>query len=189
MPSESLDRFAVKTFRFLNKTKIPYLVIGGLAAGVVGEPRFTYDIDVDIALDPKTLGDFLAKAKKEGFRFDAQAVQRDMEAQGAFRIAGKRFHIDFIVASTELEKEAMGRAKFKSLYGIKTAFPTPEDLILLKVIPGRPQDILDIDRIARRHLAHLDESYLLCWAQRLSDEAEDLRIYNTVAGLLRQKQP
>lgn len=189
MPLESLDKFVTKTLRFLNRTKIPYLVIGGLAAAVVGEPRFTYDIDVDIALDSKMIKDFLTKAKKEGFRFDPKAVTQDLETQGAFRIAGKRFHVDFIVASTDLEREAMNRAEFKSLYGVRAAFPTPEDLILLKIIPGRPQDILDIDRIARRHRSNLDESYLLRWAQLLSDEAQDLRIYNAVAGLLHQKQP
>ena len=188
MPSESLDRFAARTFRFLNKTKLPYLVIGGVAAGVVGEPRFTYDIDIDIVLDKAALKDFLVQAKKEGFRVDTQTAQRDAETQGAFRIAGKQFHVDFIVASTDLEKEAIRRAQTQSLYGVKAVFPTPEDLILLKVIPGRPQDLLDIDRIVRRHRSHLDEAYLLRWAQQLSDQAEDLRIYNTVAGLLRSKQ-
>src|SRR5437879_2769410 len=145
MASESLDQFAARAFRFLNKSKAPYLVIGGLAVGVVGEPRFTYDIDVDIVLNAEALPAFLAEAKKAGFRVDAQTAQRDAHTQGAFRVAGRRFHVDFIVASTDLEREAIRRAKVSSLYGVKAAFPTPEDLILLKIIPGRPQDLLDID--------------------------------------------
>ena len=185
---ESLDQFAAKTFRFLNKTKFPYLVIGGLAAGVIGEPRFTYDIDIDIVLAPEALDRFLEQAQTAGFRTDTKSARRDMQTQGAFRITGKEFHVDFIVASTELEREAISRAQTKLLHGVKAAFPTPEDLVLLKVIPGRPQDLLDIDRIVRRHRPHLDEKYLLRWAQWLSDQAEDLRIYNTVFGLLRNKE-
>lgn len=183
---QSLDQFAAKTFRFLNKTKVPYLVIGGVAAGVIGEPRFTHDIDIDLMLDPKALSGFLEKAKKAGFRVDMETAQQDMETQGAFRIAGGAFHVDFIVVSTELEKMAIQRAQIQTLYGVKVAFPTPEDLILLKVIPGRPQDLLDIDRIARRHRTHLDEAYLRRWAQQLSDQAEDPRIHNTVEQLLRR---
>lgn len=163
-------------------------MIGGLAAGIVGEPRFTYDIDIDIVLDPEALDRFLAQAQKAGFRVNAKSARRDMQTQGAFRISGKEFHIDFIVASTDLEKEAMARSQLKTIHSVKAAFPTPEDLILLKVIPGRPQDMLDVDRIVRRHRSHLNEKYLLRWAQQLSDQAEDLRIYNTVAGLLHNKK-
>ena len=37
-----------KLISFLNKEKIDYSIIGGGAAGILGEPRLTGDIDVDI---------------------------------------------------------------------------------------------------------------------------------------------
>lgn len=158
-----------------------------MAAAVLGEPRFTHDIDIDIVMDPEALPDFLERAKKQGFQVDIETAQSDAKSQGAFRIAGGFFHADFIVASTDLEREAIQRRRRRTLYGVKTYFPTPEDLILLKVIPGRPQDILDAERVARRHRPRLDAAYLRRWSQILSDEAEDLRIYNTVDRLLREK--
>ena len=39
--------------RPLNQLRIPYLVTGGVASVVYGEPRFTRDIDLVIALDPR----------------------------------------------------------------------------------------------------------------------------------------
>ncbi|MBI4412577.1 MAG: hypothetical protein HY541_08850 [Deltaproteobacteria bacterium] len=43
----SFERSIIKTIRFLEKEKVPYFVLGGLAVGVLGEPRFTLDIDLD----------------------------------------------------------------------------------------------------------------------------------------------
>jgi len=184
---KSLDQFVVKTLKYLNQFKAPYFIIGGLAAAILGEPRFTHDIDIDIVMDPEVLPDFLERAQTQGFQVDIKTAQSDAQSQGAFRIAGGRFHADFIVASTELEKEAIQRRRLRTLYGVRTYFPTAEDLILLKVIPGRPQDLLDAERVARRHHPRLDMDYLSRWAKILSDQAEDLRIYNTVDRLLQRK--
>jgi Na+/glutamate symporter len=34
-----------KTAKFLEKYKIPYFIIGGIAAGMLGEPRATGDVE------------------------------------------------------------------------------------------------------------------------------------------------
>lgn len=51
----SLDRLYTKTLAFLEKEKIPYLLIGGLAVGVLGEPRMTQDVDPIIFIPKKLL--------------------------------------------------------------------------------------------------------------------------------------
>ena len=68
---------------------------------------------------------------------------------------------------------------------MKAFFPTPEDLILLKIIPHRAQDLLDAEKVVLRHKRSLNIKYLKDWAKRLSDEAEDLRIYNELQRLLK----
>jgi len=70
------------------------------------------------------------------------------------------------------------------LYNIKAFFPTPEDLVLLKLVPGRLQDLLDVQRIIQRHKKRLDVKYLRDWARRLSDVAEDTRIINELEKFL-----
>lgn len=41
----NLDQLYRKTIGFLDKENISYLIIGGLAAGVWGEPRMTQDLE------------------------------------------------------------------------------------------------------------------------------------------------
>ena len=66
-------------------------------------------------------------------------------------------------------------------------FPSPEDFILFKLIPGRSKDLLDVESVILRHRDTLDRDYLQQWAQRLSDEMEDLRLFNTLTRLLERR--
>jgi len=63
-----LEQVYKKVVTFLNRSKYKYLIIGGIAAGTLGEPRITGDVDVDIILDREDVPDFLANAKKAGFK-------------------------------------------------------------------------------------------------------------------------
>lgn len=182
-----LEEVFKKVVLFLNQEKLGYIIIGGVAAGVLGEPRMTGDVDVDILLEKDHIGEFLSKAKKDGFKIDEKKCLERARQIGVFQIGYGDFHIDFIIASIELEREAIKRGKIVRLYGLKAFFPTPEDFILLKIVPGRPQDILDVERVISRHKDKLDKKYLLGWAQRLSDEAEDTRIYGELKRLLALK--
>lgn len=68
--------------------------------------------------------------------------------------------------------------------GLEANFPSPEDFILFKLIPGRPKDLLDAESVVLRHRERLDRSYLERWAQRISDEMEGLRVFRTLETLL-----
>ena len=172
-----------KIIDLLETTQTPYIVIGGLAVAVVGEPRATMDLDFDIKIQrnsPQALREFLTKAKEAGFDFDEKQILHDAVARGAFRLLYEGRHIDLILASTPLEEAAIGSSQKVKLLDRQANFPRPEDLILLKIIPGRAQDIADIERIMRLHKNRLNLKYLLDWARRLSDEMEDMRVYNTL---------
>ena len=43
---------------------------------------------------------------------------------------------------------------------------------------------LDVQSIVTRHNTHLDRKYLEKWAQLLSDEAEDMAIWNRLTKVL-----
>lgn len=177
-----------KVVNFLNKEKYEYIVIGGIAVGTLGEPRVTGDVDIDIMLEKDKLPEFLNKAKKAGFKLDEEKCKKRARATGTLQIKYGDFHIDFIMASIELEKEAFKRKRIIRLYNTKAFFPTPEDLILLKIVPGRPQDLLDAQKIVARQRKKLDVRYLENWARQLSDAAEDTRIINELHRILELKK-
>ena len=176
-----------KIVSFLNREGSEYIIIGGIAAGILGEPRATCDIDIDILLDRNKAGEFLSKLNKAGFRVDQQKCIRRSKQIGVFQIGYGDFHIDFIIASIDLEKEAFKRNKTIEFYGLKAFFPTIEDFILLKIVPGRSQDKVDIEKVIIRHKGKLDIKYLENWARKLSDQAQDMRIYNELKKLLGSK--
>lgn len=173
-----------KIINFLNGQGYNYIVIGGIAASAIGEPRLTADVDVDIELSREDVPSFLDKAVKEGFDVLLKKCIASAQQMGVFQISFGDYHIDFILASTDLETQACQRSRAIQLHGVKAFFPSPEDLILLKIIPGRDKDLLDAKAVATRHKGKLDTQYLETWARKLCDEAEDIRIWTVLKKLL-----
>lgn len=174
----------VQTIRFLNAQKLDYLVLGGVAVGILGEPRFTLDLDLDLFVSKSELSPVLEKFKKAGFKFSKKEVLKNVKTFGTFRIYFQETQIDVILASTELEQSALKRHKVIKLFGIGMNFPSPEDLILFKIVPGRPKDIVDAESVIARNRKKLNVTYLKKWAQQLSDEAENYRILHILKKLL-----
>lgn len=174
-----------KIVKFLNSGGYNYIVIGGIAASTIGEPRITADVDVDIVINKKDVPGFLDKVTKAGFKVPLKKCLKSAEQVGVFQISFGDYHIDFIVASTDLEVQACKRRRAIQLHGVKAFFPSPEDLILLKIIPARDKDLLDAKNVVLRHKGKLDTQYLKTWARKLCDEAEDMRIWKVLNNLLK----
>ena len=180
----SLPEVFKKVIIFLENNNFDYLVIGGIASATLGYPRLTEDVDICIFIKRKEAKNFLTKVKGEGFSFDEKQVSQKIKQTGTFQIHYKELHIDFLIASTRFEKSALKRKQRIKLYDTYANFPTPEDLILFKIIPARHIDLADAENIAIRYTEKLDKKYLLEWAMKLSEAAEDLRVYNEAKKLL-----
>lgn len=179
-----LEKEYKRIITFLNKQKINYLVIGGIAVSVIGEPRETVDIDFCVFIKKGDIEAFFEKAQRDGYIVDKKEMLKNAKLTGSFNIRDGKVQIDFLISSHELEKSSLNRKIEIEMHGVKAYYPTPEDLILFKIVPGRFQDLADIESIAKRYSGKLDEKYLLNWAKKLSDEAEDMRIYKGVKRLL-----
>jgi hypothetical protein len=186
MPGSKFSAVFGKTIRLLKETKTPYLLIGGLAASLLGEARVTNDADFIIVINDEKLKTFLKKAKEKGFKFPEKKLWEVFSLRGLFRLFCEGLHVDFIRASTELEKEAFKRKKKTKLFRRIISIPSPEDMILFKTIPGREIDLIDIKRILTRHWKSIDRKYLEDWAMKISDEAEDARIYYRLKKIMKE---
>lgn len=74
-----------KVVSFLNQEKLEYIIIGGIAAGTLGEPRVTGDVDVDILLEKDKITNFLRKAKKLGFEVCEERCKRKRSISNKLR--------------------------------------------------------------------------------------------------------
>lgn len=181
-----LDTLFKKVYSVLKQRKMDYLLIGGLAAGVLGEPRFTRDADFLIYIPITKLKSFLDALSDKGLKFDRKKVEETVLARGVFRVFLEDYHADFIINALGIGKVALERAIEVKLFNKKVKFPSPEDLILFKLIAARELDLWDVKNIYLRYIDKLDKDYLLEWAQKICDETENMNVWNRIEKLMKE---
>ncbi len=181
----SFDRFCRDAVDLLDRAGAPYLIIGGLAVAVIGEPRMTGDIDVIAFVDLERAEQLIAVAITAGFEAAADERQR-LHETGTLRFSKAGFQLDVILASLPFEDAARARARPGRLFGRRVPLPTPEDLILFKVLAGRDKDLVDAVGIARRHYGALDRAYLTTTLDAICDLAEDVAPRQRLDAVLRK---
>jgi hypothetical protein len=183
------DEFCRQAFAFLDGAGVRYLVVGGLAVIVVGEPRTTADADVIAFLDAQGAESLIAKAGAAGFECRPDVEHRRLLETGTLRFRRGRFQLDVILASLPFEAVAFKRSSTQRLFGRTLQFPSPEDLLVFKVLAGRPKDLLDAAGIARRHAGKLDRKYLETTLRPICDLAEDTTAWRRLQDLLGENAP
>ena len=182
-PSE-FDSFCRFVFQFLDNCGTRYLVIGGLAVIVVGEPRTTAYADALIFVSLAEAESLIQQANEAGFDLREDIERKRLAETGTVRFRRGVFQVDLITASLPFEETAYHRASFHQLFGIRLPFPSPEDLILFKILAGRDKDILDAIGVARRHTDRIDVAYLERTLLPLCELAEDMSYWNRLHDVL-----
>ncbi|MCA9671056.1 MAG: nucleotidyl transferase AbiEii/AbiGii toxin family protein [Myxococcales bacterium] len=68
--------------------------------------------------------------------------------------------VDVLFSGTDFEERALRRAKTTTLFGHAIRVATVEDLIVFKMVAGRPQDLVDVQSLLKQNGDGLDEAYL-----------------------------
>ena len=155
-----LEEALVKLARMLSEHDIPYMIIGGMANVIWGEPRSTLDIDATVWVDDEKIGRIVALMSGT-FRpipENPQQFIRETRVLPLETEAGLR--IDLVFGLLQYEREAIDRAVEMTVAGSKVRFCTPEDLILHKIISERLRDLEDARQVFRRRCDSLDLTYL-----------------------------
>jgi len=187
-PANPFTAFCQKAFDFLEGAGVRHLVIGGLAVGAIGEARTTGDVDVIGFVSYQDAVALITRASEAGFEVRPEIELERLRATGTLRFRYGKFQLDIILASLPFEEVAHARAMSKRLFGRLVLFPTPEDLIVFKVLAGRDKDILDAVGVARRHAATLDRRYLETTLRTICDLAEDMEPWSRLESVLRKAQ-
>ena len=156
----------------LDKAGIPYMLIGGQAVLLHGQPRATVDIDVTVGLDVDAVPRLLALAQSLGLNALATPVEPFVAKTNVLPVqdAETGIRVDFIFSFTPYEQQAIARAVRQSVGGQSVCFAAAEDLILHKLFAGRPRDIEDVRGVLARKGKQLDSEYLRRWARQFSTQ-------------------
>lgn len=184
MAPNEFDDFCRFAFSFLERARARFLVVGGLAVVVVGEPRTTADADAIVFVSQAEAEALIGQAATAGFEVRADVERERLAATGTMRFRRGRFQIDLITASLPFENAAYERATLHELFGVRLPFPSPEDLILFKVLAGRDKDMLDAAGVIRRHGDRLEVDYLERTLLPICELAEDMSPWNRLRRLL-----
>ncbi|MEO5656643.1 MAG: nucleotidyl transferase AbiEii/AbiGii toxin family protein [Nitrospiria bacterium] len=177
--SPSLYQQLLDVSEFFARHRIEYMLIGGMAVGVWAAPRATADLDFVVGLDEAGLSTLIDAARGDGLVvFDVKPIH--FKKMTLFRMfkpgEGDLLMIDCLLGDDPHKRQALTRAVTVTIEGGSLRVATAEDIVLLKLVSARPQDLVDTEAILRLQKGSLDQRYLDEWAERLV-------VSHTLAGL------
>lgn len=146
-------------FRELNKAKVKYLVVGGVAVNLYGYVRFTGDLDLLITLDKENLGkmDKVMKKLKYSERLPVSIFALSDEKQVKNWIKEKNLkaytfnppknnllQIDIIIEDSLKFESYEKKKNIKTMGNLKIPVVSIEDIIKMKKKANREKDVLDL---------------------------------------------
>jgi hypothetical protein len=153
--------------------KAPYVVMGGMAVRFYGIPRATYDVDFTVALERERLPELYLRVRELGYSipdpYDAgwvDSVAGMPLVKARLYLEGRGIDVDLFLAESRFQKQLLLHRRQELLDDAPIWLVSPEDLILLKLLAGRPRDHADIGDILFTQ-GKLDEDYMRQWAKEL----------------------
>ncbi len=138
--------------KFLNVNKVKYLLVGGWAVGIYGNPRATKDIDFLIAVDNANL----KRLKKALHEFGAPTIDMAIfkEKGNCFRMGRPPIQIDIITDATGIDmKSSYLRREIIEVDDLQISVISKEDLIENKKASGRHRDLDDAEILEKSEKA------------------------------------
>lgn len=153
---------------FLRREKVPYVLVGGLATSLRGQPRVTADVDMIILGDVERALSLVDGLQESRFAplFDdvADVVRNAFLLPIRHRATGVK--VDLAIGLSGFEQQVVGRAEVLDLAGTSICVATAEDLLLMKVLAGRPRDEQDVRGLLDVQGDRIDWDYCV----RLADD-------------------
>jgi putative nucleotidyltransferase-like protein len=164
----------------IEQSGYPYLVLGGLAASLVGRPRWTHDID--FLVRPDDAGGVLAAFARAGF------VTEETDPVWIFKALKDEVMIDIIFMITGgiyLDAELAEHAIVREHDGLRLRIPSPEDQVVIKAIVHREETSRHwFDALAIIARSELNWEYLLRRGRRGARRLLSLLIYAQSSDIL-----
>jgi len=168
-----------KAVRLLEAERVPFVVVGGLAAGLLGEPRYTRDADFMVLLKTGNVQKLAMAARDLGFDIEPELAETQWHFSGFVRFwlgePGRRTAVDLMHCNNDFLREVAFRARETRFCGLAVPVATPEDMILFKVSAWREKDVPDARAILSRHRDHLEVAYLRRWAEWMAKRSPLLK--------------
>ncbi|MDD9966833.1 MAG: hypothetical protein OXR73_11445 [Myxococcales bacterium] len=146
--SRSLDELLDLAVEVAGRCQARSMLIGGCARNAYAAPRATRDVDLAVEVSEARYGELVAEMGHHGFCESTVVNECDEPVPDVLLLNdGDGGRVDLLFAKTDFEREALSRRVPLEGHSGGAYVATPEDLIVYKLIAGRPRDIADIHEV------------------------------------------
>lgn len=190
MPSP-VDAALADLVRVLTRLKVDWYLFGAQAAILYGSTRVTEDIDITIALGSLAPRDVVAAFEKRGFRLRVRDSAGFVDRTKVLPVVHTKsaIPVDVVFAGPGLEEEFMDRRKVIERRKLDLPVVSPEDLVVLKILAGRPHDYEDLRAVLRGVGAALDRARVTSTLTALEHALGQSDLLPAFARLTREARP
>jgi len=163
------------------------VIIGGIATGFLGRPRFTVDLDAMLLASTKDIPHILERAKAVGIEPRTDKVDEFAQKSRVLlmRHAASGVNIDISLGILPFEEEVVERSVVHQVGKVSLRLPTPEDLIIMKAIAYRPKDLEDIRTIVDSN-PKLDLKRIEHWVKSFAEVLESPDLWKQIEEILKR---
>jgi hypothetical protein len=168
---EVIRRTLLDLAELLSAHEVPFVVVGGIAVALRGEPRFTADIDVIVGIDQQKALGLLPSLSRSPFETLVPSVE-DIVTEAfmlPLRHRTTQVPVDISVGLSGFERQVIARATEESIEGLSIPVATAEDVLLMKMLAARPRDVEDAKGVVARRGHDIDWRYVVRTARDLQD--------------------
>jgi hypothetical protein len=139
--------------RWTHAAQIPIVVVGGIAASLLGRTRLTRDIDALVSIDESQWQSAVDGAGPFGFqpRIEGAVEFAHRSRVLLLRHAATQIDLDLMIGALPFELDAVANCQSINIEGVVLNVPRVEDLLIMKAIAHRPRDLDDIEGIIAAH--------------------------------------
>jgi predicted nucleotidyltransferase len=175
--------------RWLKSEGVAGIIIGGIAASILGRPRVTRDVDGVVIIDQASINEFIESGKRHGF------IPRIKDVLGfakktrvlLMKHGPTNVDVDISLGVLPFEHEIIARAVWVDVGNFSLPIPTSEDLIIMKAVAHRQRDIADIESILDAN-PNLDFKRIRKWVREFSNVLEMPEILGSLEKIFEHRK-
>ena len=169
--TDPLVDLVARTARMLDAEGFSYALIGALARNAWARPRATTDADFAVSVGADQVDRLRAALAALGLLVRKELPDRagGPVPELLLLVDGRdpTLRLDLLVAHTPFEASVLARRVRTTVAGVELFVATAEDLLVYKLVAGRPRDLADVEEVARTRAdlgAEVDWAYVERWA-------------------------
>lgn len=188
-PLDRLRAAISASYRWFQETETDGIIIGGVAAALLGDPRGTDDVDWTASIDEDKIEAFISAGKKfDIFSLISDPVEFSHRSNLIpFIHRPSTIKIDVAFAWAPFEVGAIHSKRRVSLFGLELPLPKTEDLIVMKAVARRPIDVADLEKLLVFNPS-VDVKYIRRWVKEYAKIMESPEVVADLDRMIKRRE-